>query len=154
VKDWELILARVRLFGFQVCDDGRDMIEVKRDGRTCSIDLVGTVRISANDPRDIWLLKRAIEDGWQWILVETYFVRRFRDGEIMPVELRLGRYHDEPCTPFLDDDGLDGNLERKTIRTLDDLHDALPVLAPSNAIGYHRARGRIFARYDETLRGF
>jgi hypothetical protein len=148
VAGWERILARAAVFGFVVDDRGSDMVEVVRDGRTCGIDLVGTVHISAKDPRDVWLLKQVVEDGSQWECVEVYFFKRLEDGETMPVELRLGRHSDDARTPFLDHDSLDGCLERTTLRDVEALHAVLPPLAPTNAVGYHFARERIVATYE------
>jgi hypothetical protein len=148
VRDWELLLARIRVFGFTVLDDGRDTIVVERDGRTCHVDLVNTVRIGAKDPRDLWLLKQAIEDSWQWAALETYFLRRYVDGEIFPVELRLGFHSEKNPTLFLDHDPL-GDNERTTILSSEHLKDMLPLLAAPNSIGYHRARERIIARFEK-----
>ncbi len=39
--------------------------------------------------------------------------------------------------------------DRHVVRSLDDLLDALPFLAPPNTVGYHRARERTIARYHE-----
>jgi hypothetical protein len=148
VRDWELILARIRVFGFTVLDDGQDMIVVERNGRGCHVDLVNTVRIAASDPRDIWLLKQAVEDGWQWAALETYFLRRFSDGEIFPVELRLGSHSGKERRLFLDHDPL-GDNERTTIRSSEHLKDMLSALAAPNSIGYDRARERIIACFEK-----
>jgi len=149
VRDWDVILARVRIFGFHFDDDHRAWIDLERDGRGSRISLVGEVQIDARDPRDRWLLQEAVgtEDGWA--ACETYFYLRPFDDEIMPVELRLGLGSGDDAIPFIEEDMLDGRVTRTTVRTIDELMDVLPPLGPSNSVGYHRARERIIAALEE-----
>ena len=118
------------MFGFHFNDDHRVWIDLERDGRHSRISLVGEVQIDARDPRDRWLLQAS-------------------DDEIMPVELRLGLGSGDDVIPFVEEDMLDGRVTRTTVRTIDELMDVLPPLGPSNSVGYHRARERIIAAFEE-----
>jgi len=141
------LLARVRTFGFTVHDDGKDTIEVEREGRTSTIDLVSSVRYEGSDARDLWLLSLALEDGTQWAARETYFSLRLYDNEPMPVVMTLSDRG--PGRPMVLRHGLFSNeSESHAIGNTSDLLDALPFIAASNTIGYHRARERIIASYE------
>jgi hypothetical protein len=144
-RDSELVLARVRAFGFSVDDDGHATVKVVRDGRVSHLSLDEPVRYSAEDARDIWLLSLAIEEEQRWAACETYFLRRPQDDDLIPariflieqdgrIELRHGIVGREP--------------EMYSGISRDDVLDALPFLAAPNAIGYHRARARVIAAYE------
>jgi len=131
------------MFGFTVHDSGGDEVSVERDGRICHVDLVAIGRVKGSDPRDVWLLSLAIDEGTHWLARETYFYYRIGDGVLMPVQIRLGK----------DDDGLyvditmfDGRPNCARVETVEDFEDLLPPLSAPNAIGYHRARNRVWAK--------
>jgi len=149
VRDWEVILARVRMFGFRFGDDHHAWIDLEHDGRHSRISLLGEVQIDARDPRDRWLLQEAVGGDGRSAARTTYFYYRASDDEVMPVELRLGLGSGDDVILFIEEDMLDGRMTRTTVRTIDELMDVLPPLGPSNSVGYHRARERIIARFEE-----
>jgi len=149
VRDWEVIRARVRMFGFHFNDDDRVWIDLERDDRGSRISLIGEVQIDARDPRDRWLLQEAVGGDGGWATRTTYFYCRANDDEVMPVELRLGLGSGEDATPFVEEDMLDGRVTHSTVRTTDELMDVLPPLGPSNSVCYHRARERIIATFED-----
>ena len=145
-RGWETALARVRLFGFTIHDDGKYAIDVERDGRKSRLHLIEHIDIEASDPRDAWLLREAV--GGDWPARETYYLRRIGDGEIIPVELRLGHYDNEAATLFVEHDMLDGRNERTPVNSVEDLMDVLLPLGPTNSIGYHAARNKIVDAFE------
>ena len=142
------MLARIAVYGFAVHYDGKDTVACERDGRTSVVELRVPVRVVAGDPRDVWLLKAAIARDDRHDEMQTYFIKRLGDGAVMPVELRLDVAHDTPRKIQLHHDMLDGRDEITPLTVVENLMDALPPLSPSNAVGYHRARKRIFDAYE------
>ena len=148
VRDWEVILARVRMFGFRVEDDHRVWIDLEREDRRSRISLVGEVQIDARDPRDRWLLQEAVGGDGGWAARTTYFYYRASDDEVMPVELRLGLGSGEDAMPFIEEDMLDGRIRRMVVKNVEDLMDALPPLGPSNSVGYFTARNHVLDAFQ------
>ena len=144
--DWEAIVARLRLFGFDVHDAGRETVRVKRFGRKATVNLTEHLEIDARDPRDTWVLRQILDLNGKWLARETYFVTRVNDGEIFPVEIRL--VADGNGIVF-EHDFLDGCCEPIFLENAEQLADLPPYLAAPNTIGYHQARNRILLRYRE-----
>ena len=145
-RGWETTIARVRLFGFTVHDDGKYTIDVERDGRKSRLHLIDHIVIEASDPRDSWLLREAV--GGDWPARETYYLRRITDGEIVPVEIRLGYYDNAAAALYVEHDMLDGRDERTAVNSVEQLMDVLLPLGPTNSIGYHAARNKIVDAFE------
>ena len=145
-RGWDTALARIRLVGFTFHDDGKDAIDVVRDGRRSRMYLINRIAIEADDPRDMWLLREAV--GGDWPARETYYLRRVGDGDIIPVELRLGHYDNELATLYVEHDMLDGRNERIAVNSVEELMDVLLPLGPTNSIGYHSARDKIIDAFE------
>ena len=145
-RGWETTLARVRLFGFTVHDDGKYTIDVERDGRKSRLHLIERIEIEASDPRDAWLLREAL--GGNWPARETYYLRRIADGDIVPVELRLGYCDNDAAALYVEHDMLDGRNERTPVDSVEELMDVLLPLGPTNSIGYHEARNKIVDAFE------
>lgn len=148
VREADLLLARVRMFGFEVVREGDELVDVRREGRVSTIGLA-QVQCTADDPRDAFLLSLALEDELRWSPREFYVAYRPEDGEPVPAQLVLEPGED-PAAPLVLRHSVFGSEgERTPLRSVEDLLDALPFLAPPNAVGYHRARERIIARYEK-----
>ena len=145
--DWEVIIARLRLFGFEVHDARRDNVRVARFGRKATVDLTDDINIDARDPRDAWVLKQILHPEEKWLARESYFVTRVGDAEVFPVELRL--VLDDSGKLAFEHDFFDGRCDRALLASTKQLTDLLPYLAAPNTIGYHQARNRILRRHRE-----
>ncbi len=145
--DWETIIARLQLFGFDVHDTGRETIRVGRFGRKATVNLTQDLKIDARDPRDTWVLGQILHTEEEWLARETYFVTRVGDAEVFPVELRL--VLDDSGKLAFEHDFFDGRCEHALLESIEQLTDLLPYLAAPNTIGYHQARNRILLRYRE-----
>ena len=65
VRDRELMLARLRIFGFTITRETHEVVEVRRESRV-SVVHVAEMRCTAADPRDAFLLALALGDDTRW----------------------------------------------------------------------------------------
>jgi|GEM_PF-6934361 len=147
--DSEVLLARVRAFGFSVNDKNTERVEVEREGRFSVVRLGDKVAFTSDDPRDRWLLSLALEQDRKYESCETYFLRQDGD-QFSPVQIMLEATSGNPRVLHIVHGVVGSEPERHQVDSFDELMDVLPFLAPSNAVGYHRARGRVFVRYEQV----
>src|SRR5579884_32430 len=141
----QLYLARIALFGFRPADSNREVGELDREGRRSTVTLSRPLSCKADDPRDRWLLAQALDLHARFFAHATYFAQRPSDGAWLPVEISLERSAER----FSLRHAVCGRESQPThVDTPDDLLDALPFLAPPNAVGYHRARWQIVCAYS------
>ena len=146
--DAEVYIARLEAFGFTVRDKGGECVEVERGGRMSLIDLEKKAVRESDDPIDRWLLSLALEEGRGWESCETYFLRLAND-QVRPAQIMLSATPGSERKLQVLHGAVGSAPERYDVNSFDELMDALPFLAPSNAIGYHLARSRVFARYEQ-----